>query len=332
MVDNVGIDEPSTIDLRMALQAFTRGVNTVHREEVTIGGTAADGDTAVATVTDINPTGPMFGLVTRPITESAAGGLFVKITDGTDTALVTAGGLLQVDASGVAVPVTDNAGSLTVDGTVTANLAAGTNNIGDVDILTIAAGDNNIGNVDVVTLPAIPAGTNNIGDIDVLSVNSFVAHDTSVAGNPLLVAGAAQNTDDTAPPNRVSAEADATRFATDWDGSQFVRPHGPQVWSYHSDGSAALTDAAVHAAPGAGLSLYVTDIVVSSGAATAMNVFFEEGAAKVLGPYYLEAVAGRGLHIQFQTPKKVTANTALTVTTSAAIAHCVDVTGFTGQG
>ncbi len=42
---------------------------------------------------------------------------FIKITDGTDTALVTAGGLLQVDASGVAVPVTDNAGSLTVDGT-----------------------------------------------------------------------------------------------------------------------------------------------------------------------------------------------------------------------
>lgn len=97
-----------------------------------------------------------------------------------------------------AIPVTDNAGSLTVDnegittiagavaGTemqvdVVAALPAGTNNIGDVDILSIAAGDNNIGNVDVVTLPSLPAGTNaigklaansgvDIGDVDVLSV------------------------------------------------------------------------------------------------------------------------------------------------------------------
>jgi len=69
---------------------------------------------------------------------------------------------LKVDGSAVTQPVS---------GTVTANLAAGTNNIGDVDILSIAAGDNNIGNVDVVTLPSIPAGTNNIGDVDVLTIN-----------------------------------------------------------------------------------------------------------------------------------------------------------------
>jgi len=73
------------------------------------------------------------------------------------------------------VSVDDNSGSLTVDapvgtpvridptgtttqpvsGTITANLAAGVNNIGDVDVLTIAAGDNNIGNVDIVTMPAV---------------------------------------------------------------------------------------------------------------------------------------------------------------------------------
>lgn len=207
----------------------------------------------------------------------------------------------------------DGGGSLTVDGTVTANLAAGTNNIGDVDVLTLPN----------VTLAA---GTNTnevVGD---------VAHDAAAAGNPLLIAGVAQDTDDTAPPNRVSAESDATRLATDRDGSLFVRPHGPQVWSYHLNTSSAQTDTSVHAAPGAGLSLYVTDIVFSSGAATAINLFFEEGASTVLGPYYLEAVAGRGLHIRFGTPKKITANTALTLTTSAAIAHSVDVTGFTAPG
>jgi hypothetical protein len=49
---------------------------------------------------------------------------------------------------------------VTVTGTVSANLNAGSNNIGDVDILTIAAGDNNIGNVDIVTVPTDPFGAN----------------------------------------------------------------------------------------------------------------------------------------------------------------------------
>lgn len=196
-----------------------------------------------------------------------------------------------------------------------------------VEILDNAISGNEM-QVDVITMPnvTLAAGTNTnevVGDI---------AHDTGVSGNPVQIAGAAQDMDDTAPPNRVSAESDVTRLATDRDGGLFVHPHGPQIWSYHLDTSSAQTDTTVHASPGAGLSLYVTDIVFSSGAATAINLFFEEGSTKVLGPYYLEAVAGRGMHIKFQTPKKITAATALTLTTSAAIAHSVDVTGFVAAG
>ena len=91
--------------------------------------------------------------------------------DGIETLL---SGTLTVDGSGVTQPVS---------GTVTANLAAGTsnigdvdvlslpalpagtNNIGDVDIASIAAGDNNIGNVDVVTLPALVAGEAHVGEV-----------------------------------------------------------------------------------------------------------------------------------------------------------------------
>jgi hypothetical protein len=253
-----------------------------------------------------------------------------------------------------ALQILDNAISgseMQVD--VVAALPAGTNNIGDVDILSIAAGDNNIGNVDVVTMPnvtigtmaALVAGTANIGDVDVLTLPNVtlaagtntnevvgdVAHSVAVAGTPVLVAGISQDTDDTAPPNRVDAEGDATRLVTDYDGAVFVRPHGPQVWSYHFNGSTAQTDTTVHASPGVGLSLYVGTIVFSSGAATAINLFFEEGGTTVLGPYYLEATAGRGMAIQFNPPRKITAATALTFTTSAAIAHAVDVTGFTSH-
>lgn len=57
-------------------------------------------------------------------------------------------------------------------------LAASTNNIGDVDVLSLPAlpaGTNNIGDVDVASLPALPAGNNNIGDVDVASLPAIPA-------------------------------------------------------------------------------------------------------------------------------------------------------------
>lgn len=61
---------------------------------------------------------------------------------------------------------TDASGELQVDVLTLPAIPAGTNNIGDVDVLTIAAGDNNIGNVDIAS--AIPTGTNTIGDVGVV--------------------------------------------------------------------------------------------------------------------------------------------------------------------
>lgn len=234
-----------------------------------------------------------------------------------------------------------SAGRLWTSATIDAAIPAGTNaigklaansgvDIGDVDVTSIAAGDNNIGNVDIVTMPnvTLAAGTNTnevVGD---------VAHGSAAAGNPVLTGGFAEAMADSAPGNRTNmAASDVGRYVTDLDGVQFVHPFGPQIWSYHENSSSALTDTTVHSAPGAGLSLYVTDIVCSTGAATALNVFFEESTTTtVLGPYYLEAVAGRGFAIHFNTPKKITANTSFTVTTSAAIAHSIDVTGFVAPG
>ena len=245
---------------------------------------------------------------------------------------------LRVDANGALWTRDDvleaalSGSELQVD--VVAALPAGTNaigklaansgvDIGDVDILSIAAGDNNIGNVDVVSLPASTNTLEVVGD---------GAADVATTGNPLLIGVQAETMADSAPATRVSADADLVKVAADRDGAVYVHPHGPQTWSYHLNTSTAQTDTEVHAAPAAGLSLYVTDIVFSSGAATAINAFFEEGASTVLGPYYLEAVAGRGMSVHFQTPKKITAATALTITTSAAIAHAVDVTGFVAPG
>jgi hypothetical protein len=120
---------------------------------------------------------------------------------------------------------------VTVTGTVTANLAAGTNNIGDVDVLSIAAGDNNIGNVDVVTLPSIPAGTNNIGDVDVLSVvpgtgatslgkAEDAAHTTGDTGVMALGVRAASPTERSAGPT----DGDYEPFALNEVGAVWVSP------------------------------------------------------------------------------------------------------------
>jgi len=229
------------------------------------------------------------------------------------------------DSTGV-VSVDDGGGALTVDGTVTANLAAGTNNIGDVDILSIAAGDNNIGNVDIVTMPnvTLAASTNTI------EVVGDVAQDAAASGNPVLVAASHETPADSAPANRVSADGDATRLSA-VDGALFVIPSGPQQWKARLTGT--MSDTTVKAAPGAGLSLYIQTIVYSIGAATASSIMLEESTTTpVFGPHYLENVSGRGVAVTFNPPIKITANTLLSATNTGATTATLDVYGFTALG
>lgn len=219
-------------------------------------------------------------------------------------------------------------------------LPAGTNNIGDVDVASIAAGDNNIGNVDLAS--SIPAGTNNIGDVDVLTIPGIVgtiADDATTPGNPVMIGGTAKNFDGTDPGN-VSAEDDVTRLITDRNRRLFVNTVHPQMWSYHTDraaGLANITDKSIAADPGDNFSIFVTDIAISSSAVTSgLAVFLEEGSTKVLGPYFLEAGStGRGAMISFQTPKKITASTALTLSTlqegSGRVEYSIDVHGFVAR-
>lgn len=91
--------------------------------------------------------------------------------DALDAAL--SGSELQVDVVAALPAGTNNIGDVDV-----LSIAAGDNNIGNVDIASIAAGDNNIGNVDVVTLPALAAGTNAVGkllppDVDVTTHTNY---------------------------------------------------------------------------------------------------------------------------------------------------------------
>ncbi len=193
---------------------------------------------------------------------------------------------------------------------------------GDVGVMMLGVRNDSSVALTGTDLDYSPIATTNTGKVMTATVG-LIPHDIADTVDPVKIGGRADTTFQTAV-----ADGDMTDALFDVYGVQEVRTDHPNKWSFHSDGSSALTDQAVEADPGDGLSIYVTDIVFSSGAATAINLFFEEGASKVLGPYYLEAILGRGVSISFNTPKKITASTALTATTSAAIAQSLDVSGF----
>lgn len=111
----------------------------------------------------------------------------VKVVDdgGTNKLKVNADGSIDANWTGSVsatdVKISDSTSSyyLNIDSNgfitskISGSIPAGTNNIGDVDIVSLPslpAGSNNIGGVDILSLPTLPAGTNNIGDVDILTV------------------------------------------------------------------------------------------------------------------------------------------------------------------
>lgn len=86
--------------------------------------------------------------------------------------------------------------------------------------IVLGAGTNNIGDVDVLTLPALVAGTANIGDVDIVSTpkatsatNAIVAADgTALASNANRKAWSIQNLDDAAVYVKMGASASASDF------------------------------------------------------------------------------------------------------------------------
>jgi hypothetical protein len=156
---NVTLNEPVSID--------------DNGGSVTVDGTVgvsnlntADYDTGAGTVTEA-----MIGLALPASGGPVAGGTATNPvrTDPTGSTTQPVSGTVTANAGTGPFPVSDNGGSLTVDGSVSLATA-------------IPAGTNNIGDVDVLSLPALPAGSNNIGDVDVLTLPAITGTVTSNAG------------------------------------------------------------------------------------------------------------------------------------------------------
>jgi hypothetical protein len=145
---------------------------------------------------------------------SATDPLPVKLSDGTDTLLISAGGAALVDGSGVTQPIS-NASITTIAGAV-----SGTEMQVDV-VAALPAGTNNIGDVDVLTLPALVAGTANIGDVDVLTVPAPLS--TTGSGTEATALRVTLATDSTGV---VSVDDNGSSLSVDWAGTAPVTGSG----------------------------------------------------------------------------------------------------------
>lgn len=101
-----------------------------------------------------------------------------------------------------------------------------------------------------------------------------------------------------------------------------------EMWHSAAEYTSQQTDQELKAAPGAGKSLYITDIIIICNAA--VNVTLEQGTSTLKFRHYGDA-QGSGVAHRFSTPMKFTANTSLTLTTSDAVTAYVAVCGYTGK-
>jgi len=324
-------------------------------------------DTIDAVLDTINAklvTGTVIGDVNLGATDNA---VLDQIELNTDPLLVVGGGTeaaaqrvtIANDSTGV-LSVDDNGGALTVDGTITANLSATDNAVLDtIDAVLDAInaklvtgtviGDVNLGATDNAVLDTIAGDTTsldgkvtacNTGAVVVssgsitadLGVNNDViatgnvAHDAADSGSPVKTGGKVVLFNSSAPPNAAAAENDRANDIVDEYGRKYVETTHPNYWDVSADYVAAQTNASVKATPGAGLSLYLTDIIISNGA-TAGNITLLDGSGGTVLFEIYPAING-GCSTNLRTPIKLTANTALCITSTTVTTHSVMISGF----
>lgn len=143
-------------------------------------------------------------------------------------------------------------------------------------------------------------------------------HKVSVAG------GIAVETDGTDPT--AVAEADAAALRTDRQRNLLVNITHPRLFSVSADYASAQTNTSVQASPGASLSLYITDIVISNGA-TAGNITLLNGSGGTVVFEIYPAINGGVAH-SLRNPIRLSAATALCITSTTVTTHSVNISGY----
>lgn len=237
-------------------------------------------------------------------------------------------------------PLQMSAGRLWVSSTVDAALPAGTNNIGDVDVFSVPAPLSTTGGGTEATALRVTIASDSTGVLSVddnggsltidgtvtaSNTSGDVAHDAVDSGNPVKIGTKAYALDGTEPGTAV-AEADRANAISDLYGRPYVEITHPNYWFTSADYAVAQTNASIQAAPGVGKSLYITDITISNGA-TAGNITLLDGSGGAVKFEIYPAING-GVAVTLRSPIKLTANTALVITSTTVTTHSVNIGGF----
>ena len=312
VIDNAISGSEMQVDVVAALPAGTNNIGDVDVLSIVPGTGATNLGKAIDTATGATDTG-VLALATR---DDALGAL--TPIEGDNVALRTdANGALWTHDDALDAALSGS--ELQVD--VVAALPAGTNNIGDIDVLSIAAGDNNIGNVDIASIVSGTGATNlgkaedgahTSGDVGVMAL--AVRNDTpnaALAGTDLdYVPIAAYRTGAirVAPPNE-----------------DFAALGGQQVKKYYTN-AGAVTDGIVWS-PAAGARWYVTDIFINVSAAATITLE-DDLAAGDSAVWKAELAANSGWSHSYSTPLFSGEDAAdLLITTSAGNVY-VSITGY----
>lgn len=203
---------------------------------------------------------------------------------------VGGGTALPVSAASLPLPTgAATAANQTTANTSLATLAGAVNGTEmQVDVVgALPAGTNNIGDVDVLTLPnvTLAAGTNTnevVGD---------AAHGAAVAGNPVLVGLEGRSTAPTAVD-----DGDVVRPLATLLGKLVNHPHAlpASTWQYAavSGGITDTSDDVAKAADGAGTRQYVTHIDVVNAHATVGTEVVVKSGSTIIWRGYAAAVGG----------------------------------------
>ena len=231
----------------------------------------------------------------------------------------------QVMKSAIIARVAGSGDFTPIQATTGGNLKISVQEISDG--LDVGAGNAGAETQRVILATDQPAVTVDLGANNDVTATGNVAHDAADSGNPIKIGGIAQETDGTDPGS--VAEADRVDAIFDMQGRQLVNTAAPFLWSATENHSTAQTDNELVAAPGANLSLYLTDVVISNGA-TAGNVKLVHttaGSTDIIEVMYFAANGGAVMN--FTTPIRLPANVNLGFTSVTSTTHSITVNGYT---
>lgn len=198
----------------------------------------------------------------------------------------------------------------------TTALPAGTNNIGDVDVLSLPslpAGTNNIGDVDVLSLPSLPAGANNIGDVGIRVGGAAATAGNGVAGGSVQrVAVASDNTPFTV---KVSKDANAnSELNPIFVQSVETAVSGGEIHNYNTAVSVAAAAASNHDYTVTTAKTLMLRRIFAS-ASGAMKVMVQAGPvlALVTKAVGFSSMVNSNIDVEFNPPVEVPATSTGTV-------------------